>query len=501
MKDVLWVTRTELYKDIKLQLLNPGKAYGTLRVMSPEELDKAVVSFNDILVLTRLPNSLPIVGGTITEELQTPLAHVNLMAQSRGTPNIALLGASLDPRIAPFVDKLVKFEVGKEGFSISETTLAEAQKYWDSLKKDPFFPEHDDEVEGLPTFAEFGFADSRAFGVKAANLAEMTHIIPDSTPDGFGVPFHYYDQFMATAKATPALCEKAREDCVKEGRSEEICGQALGVCKKHAGEGAVFWDYVTALLADKDFKGETLLREACLDNLVWMIRNSEVDPEFGAMLDARVAELMGDHKIRLRSSTNSEDLPHFSGAGLYVSVSAVAAGEKAASKRILEVWASIWKWKPFEERAFWNIDHLSVRMGICASRSFPDEQANGVLITQNIADPFSFGYYVNVQLGEISVTNPEDGSTPEAFSILPKPGGGIQIARLYFSSLSPDKAILADGEVTALYDTCRKVQKHFAKLYDQDPYYFALDVEFKFEGPERKLYLKQVRPYAPKSEL
>jgi len=35
-------------------------------------------------------------GGLITEAFQTPLSHVNLLSQARGTPNMALAGARTD---------------------------------------------------------------------------------------------------------------------------------------------------------------------------------------------------------------------------------------------------------------------------------------------------------------------------------------------------------------------------------------------------------------------
>ena len=134
-------------------------------------------------------------------------------------------------------------------------------------------------------------------------------------------------------------------------------------------------------------------------------------------------------------------------------------------------------------------------MGVAVTPSYPFEQANGVLITQNIADLTVAGMYVNVQLGEVPVTNPEGGANPEIFSILPGPLGAVQVARQRFSSLSPDKPILADEEIDSLFVEAGKIQTHFAGLYGKDPYALALDLEFKFHGPDRKLIIKQVRPY------
>jgi len=259
--------------------------------------------------------------------------------------------------------------------------------------------------------------------------------------------------------------------------------------------------YAERLLADEEFAQNSPLREACLDSLVYLVGHGPVNESFAHDLDTRVAEIFGDARVRLRSSTNAEDLPEFSGAGLYRSLSAYALGDDRASQRIRKVWASVWKWKAFEERRFWNIDHLAVHMGVAVNQAFQDEAANGVLITQNITNPGVAGMYVNVQVGEVSVTNPTDGALAEVFSIIPAPGGGVQTARQRYSSLLPEQTVLTDQEVTRLYAAAARVAEHFAPLYDVDVTQLTLDLEFKFHGPERALIIKQARPYATQVSL
>jgi hypothetical protein len=492
--DAGWVTQTELYGGLTEQLLNPGVAYGTLRRMSPEELAVSVVSFQDVLLLTRLPNELPVVGGTITEELQTPLAHVNVAARSRGTPNLALLGAAGDPRVAPLVGQLVRFEVADGGFTLAATTLPEAQAFWDARGGEPFVPEADLEREGLLPFADIGFADAVAVGAKAANVAELSHLLGAQAPSGFAVPFRYYEMFLATATVTRSRCDAAQVDCLEEGRTAAVCNAARALCEPPEG-GQSVRAWLESLLAHPSFAADSAVREATLDAVRHVLRHVRVDPAFAAELDAAVAAAHGTRPVRLRSSTNAEDLPGFSGAGLYSSVAA-RGGDDPASAEIRKVWASVWNWRAFEERAFWGIDHLAVRMGVAVHEAFPDEAANGVLVTQNIADPTTLGMYVNVQQGETSVTNPEGGALPEIFVLVPAPGGGgVQVQRQRFSSLSPGTPILTDAEVRALYSAAGAVQEHFAPLYGVDPRGLVLDIEFKFHGPERALFLKQVRPY------
>lgn len=494
-RSALWLKREEIYGGIDLQLLNQGIAYGKLRLLTPEELEREPVSFKDIAVLPRLPNELPLLGGTITEELQTPLAHVNVAARARGTPNIALLKASADDRIAPFLDKdrIVRFEVGEFDFTIEEATLEEAQTFWDSLIPDEtIVPESDLERTGLPSFSELGFNDSISVGAKAANLAELHNMTDSRTPDGFAVPFRYYDLFLKEKQISSSLCTEAGMDCKEEGRAKELCQNVAGFCNQK-GEGESLEVYLLELLSDTSFETDTAYREAALDGLRYLIHHIPVDNLFGEILDKKVLELRGNETVRLRSSTNAEDLPSFSGAGLYRSVSA-ELGDREPSSRIRKVWASVWNWRAFEERSFWGIDHMAVKMAVAVHRSFPDEAANGVLITSNLADPSIFGFYVNVQLGETAVTNPEGGALPEIFSII-LGANGINVVRQRYSSLSPDEAIMSEVEIQDLYISSRQIQGHFAGLYGQSPYEAALDMEFKLHGPERELIIKQVRPY------
>ncbi|MBN1610555.1 MAG: hypothetical protein JW940_28250 [Polyangiaceae bacterium] len=498
-QDALWTDAEELYAGIEEQILNPGLAYGTLRLFTPEALERAVVSSQDIVVLTRLPNDLPLVGGTITAELQTPLAHVNVAARARGTPNLALRNAESDPRVTELLGKLVRFEVTRSGFTLEPASDEEAQAYWDSQTREPFSPESDSSDHGLPGFDDVGFGGAIYCGPKAANLSELRQLLGEQAPPGFVVPFWAYDQHMSRSRVSDELCQDAREDCVEEGRSGVLCSGAFDRCSASASADESPYDYAARLIDDAEFGRDTAVREACLDSLVYVVSHAPVDDVFAAELDARVAEVFGQAKVRLRSSTNAEDLPNFSGAGLYESKSAWASGEDAASRRIGKVWASVWGFKAFEERRLWSIDHLAVRMGVAVNPAFDDEQANGVLITQNITNPGVVGMYVNVQLGEVSVTNPEDGALPEVFSILPAPDGGVQVARQRLSSLSPDEPLLSDEEVAELYRAAARVQAHFAPLYDQDVSELALDLEFKFHGPERALIIKQARPYATRA--
>jgi pyruvate, water dikinase len=493
-RGVVSIRHSDFYAGVTLQALNPGVAFGTLKVMTPEALARTPVSYRDLLLLTRLPNELPVVAGTITEEFQTPLAHVNVAARTRGTPNLAHPGASEDPAIAPLIDSLVRFEVGAGDFSIRGATLEEAQEFWTERRPNRFVPMFDSSFLGVPSWDELVFSDSLRVGVKAANLAELSRALGANAPGkGLAVPFHYFEAHMTGSRTSGALCDAAATDCSRSGPDEAACAFARDLCLPPRAESESLTDYVARVLEDATFVEDTAKRDAVLANLRYFVEHSPLDAEFAALLDARVAEVFQDARVKLRSSTNSEDLPNFSGAGLYESFGARASGKEAASRVITKVFASVWSFRAFEERSFWNIDHRAVRMGCVINEAFTDELANGVLVTANIADPSVYGMYVNVQQGEQSVTNPTDGALPETFSIVDGPAGP-EVVRQRFSSLSPDQPVLAGDEIAALYRAAAKARSHFEPLYDLGPGQLILEMEFKLT-PAHEIVFKQARPY------
>ena len=506
--DILVFTHAELFGDIPYQIMNTGTAYGTLRKLTAAELDTAIVSSHDILILETLPAEIPLVAATISKDAQTPLSHVNLAAQARKTPNIAFNGNELPDSLLALCGKLVKLEVKSNSYTVHEATLDEAQAFWNKNVREQKTLSFDLSDSGLVDFANLDFKSSKSVGVKAANLAELHKLIPENSPDGFAVPFYHYSHFMDYAQVTEELCGRSFDDCGKEGRASEICTQVKNACvsalrqaqgteSAEASGTATLRSYVENLIAREDFKTETRLREAVLDNIRYMFKHIPVDKNFGDALDAKVRTLYGEAGVRLRSSTNSEDLEDFNGAGLYKSVKATAREKDLPSDEIRKVWASVWSFKAFEERTLWNINHMSVQMAVAVHEAYPDEVANGVIITQNIADYSVAGIYANIQVGETSITNPEGGELPEIISIIPSPppARGVQSVLLQHSSLCPDSLILTDGEIYSLYQFVLKIQNRFAVLYNVYSDALALDIEFKVMGEERKLIFKQVRPY------
>ena len=209
---------------------------------------------------------------------------------------------------------------------------------------------------------------------------------------------------------------------------------------------------------------------------------------------------------RFRSSTNAEDLEFFSGAGLYDSYSAKKDHDtKTIENAIKKVWASLWNFRAFEERDYYRIDHLSTAMGILVHRSFPDEDANGVVITKNLYN-INPGFIVNVQFKEYSIVFPEPGILHDQIILYTYSldnSRNFTIEYLSHSNIPGfnGKNVLSGKELNELGEYCLQLKKHFFYnvphtcncLFDD----FGLDIEFKIDSPndKRKLYIKQVRLY------
>jgi pyruvate, water dikinase len=475
-----WLTRSERAGDATEQVLHPGVAYGYLRQHAPAP--GFVPSSRDVLVLDQIPNDLPVVAGTITASFQTPLSHVNLLARARGTPNLAVVDALSDKRIQPLLGHLVRFEVTATGFALDSVPLAEAEAFWKHQGREPLVvPKANLKVTGVLSLSELGFADSRSVGAKAANVAELHRLLPDVAPGGLAVPFSVGDAFMRGTVVTRDACEAAADDCASEGRKASVCGRVSAWCQTHALRASTLREVAEAVVSDAELAGDAVAREATLDSLRHLVSHGPVDETFGRALDARVEAVFGESRIRLRSSTNAEDLPEFSGAGLYRSVSAQASEGKPASQRIRKVWASLWNWNAYEERTYWGIEHLDVQMAVLLHQAYPAEAANGVLITFDERGNRPDGFYVNVAPGEASVTNPQGGALPEDFVLM--------------ANEPADSDILSAPEQVTLHAAATRIRSHFAALYGLPPGDTKLDLEFKLRGEDRALVIKQVRPY------
>ncbi|MEZ4436836.1 MAG: PEP/pyruvate-binding domain-containing protein, partial [bacterium] len=205
----------------------------------------------------------------------------------------------------------------------------------------------------------------------------------------------------------------------------------------------------------------------------------------------------GDAGVRFRSSSNTEDLPGFNGAGLYTSVTAYLDDPTdPIDDAIREVWASLYLARAWDERDYFNIAQDEVAMAVLVHPAFPGERANGVGISRNVLEPIRDQHYFNVQHGEALVTNPAPGVGTE--QIIHDRRRSPRVRYLARSTLRDGAPVLSSEEIEAVACALRAIHRHFQPLIDPlgEDRWFAMDIEFKLLGDERSLLVKQARPYS-----
>lgn len=451
------VSADEVFRGVRYQPLTLGVAFGTLRfVRGP--LDPVTVRPDQILVLEQLPDEIPISAAVITQPLQAPLGHIALLSATRATPNMGLRDALSDPRLTALEGRLVRLSLGAQDFEIRAASDAEAQASWAARRPpQPFTPAIDRADRGLPDLCSLSIpADVHMVGAKAAQLGEACRIGGViRTPGGFAIELHHYLDHLARTGAD-------------------------------AGVGA--------MLVDGGFRTDAAVRSARLAELRAIIERTPVDRALLSALRRKIASFPGAPRVILRSSTNAEDLPGFTGAGLYRSV---VVGPRASNAELANalrrVWASVWLDGAYDEREWYRIDHAQVAMGVIVQPFVDGAMANGVAITANPFYAARPGFFVNAQALGGSVTGAGGDEIPEQHIIYTY-SEDIESEVLSRSSRNGGQPLLRDAEIRELTAVLEALHEHFMPHWQAGDAN-AVDVEFLLAGPDRDVIVLQARPF------
>ncbi|MFL5730470.1 MAG: PEP/pyruvate-binding domain-containing protein, partial [Cytophagaceae bacterium] len=328
----------------RTKVLNAGTVFGYLRYAGANDPPRHFGP-SDIVVYEQLPRRVPPVAGFITLEPQTPLSHVNLLAINRGSVNIYISDAATLPGLKSLIGKPVKLSAkGNQEVKLVAASEQEVKQFADSRIRQVDIP------VPVKTYAEIvvlgkdsGAGMSTAFiGAKAANYHRMYRKVPEHVKPGSAIPFYYYFKVFESSGADSILRKLLQ---VKDTADTKL---------------------VYSLLAE--------MRERIL--------HASIDPALLKQMRIFISEQFGEKKIRLRSSTNCEDLPDFNGAGLYLSKGFQAdESDRKLEMKLLEIYTSLWTPLAFEEREFYRIDHRKAGMAILINQAYSKELANGVVLT------------------------------------------------------------------------------------------------------------------------
>jgi hypothetical protein len=453
------VLQSEISKEQDYQPLNVARGIGRIHII--EKLDEHVeIGFNEILVLKETPIQLPPVAGIITTQPSTPLSHINLLAKGWGVPNAYIKNA--DELLKQYDGWWVSFETLRDKYSIKRADLNQIDEYQKRLKErlDIMQPRFDLQTRRLAALREQRARQSIAYGGKSANLGEVMNArLPGViVPNGFTIPFFYYDQF------------------IKENNLEEP---------------------IYEMMNDQRFVHDPAYRRERLTAMRERIQKGTLNAKLRAEVLRRVAAEYAGKGLFVRSSSNSEDLPNFSGAGLYDTVPNVK-GDNELIEAIKTVWASLWKFEAYEARERANVDHSKIFMAVLLQEAINSE-SSGVMISTDPYDRDNRGaIYISAKRG-LGIKVVEGKRVAEQILYRPR-GQSVQVltrsaedSLLTFDEKGGVREIPITGERAVLTD---EVIRRLVHAADQIKRVFrGRDQDIEWAYMKGQIYIIQSRPY------
>lgn len=464
-----------------LRALNPGMARGPLQRLPRPDAETAGGK-KPIVLVSETTADLPPVAGIITAREGNTLSHVQLLARNLGLPNVVA-----GPAVLPILEQWV----GEQIVLLASPGGVVHLYPDDAVRWNPVFPESDvipaairpnlDKLEldhtGFIALEDLRASDSgRSVGPKAARLGELKTHFPNQIAPGLVIPFGQFRDMLMQPLAPDgqSLFEWMHDNYA---RLKAIDNPAI-----RQRETMVFLNEVRS-----------------------RIEHFEFSTEFRQDLREQMEEVFGpegSYGVFVRSDTNVEDLPGFTGAGLNRTVFNVVGFEQVLDA-IKTVWAS-----PFTERAYgWRQALMEqpehVYVAVLLHQTVPAEKS-GVMVTADITNnsPGIFSIAVNEGAG-----GGVDGQAAESLKVdinsgavrllaiaaepckwdLPATGGAGKIPA------SGADRVLTDVEINQLIAFGRELPERYPVLLDNQGQPVPADIEFAFAAG--RLYLNQIRPF------
>jgi hypothetical protein len=463
--------------------LNPGLARGVLHArfdaLKPEHFDP-----HGIYLLPETLTDLPPVAGILTAGEGNPLSHVQLLARNLGIPNVGV-DEDLLPKIQAHDGEKVVLAVSPAGL----VELVEYSDRWNAVFGEnnaqqavvirPDLDKLDLDVRDFIDLDTLRASDSgRIVGPKAAKLGELRSHFPEAVAPGLAIPFGVFREVVLEQPY------RGTEQTVFEWM-------------------VAHYRHIEALPADSAQRREATERFRA--ELYDLVVHARLDAAFRDRLHAAMVRTFGSLDglgVFIRSDTNVEDLPGFTGAGLNLTLPNVVGFDNIVAG-IAQVWAS-----PFTARAFaWRQSHMEhpedVYPAVLLLKSVPNDKS-GVMVTADIdtGDTNILSVAVNEGVG-----GAVDGQSAESLRIdtrdasvrvlatatapwrrMPAPGGGIETL-----PVSGEETVLRPAEIRQLIQFARELPQRFPPITDDTGKPTPADIEFGFL--DGKLQLFQLRPF------
>lgn len=456
--------------------LNTGSAIGPLRVFDTlEAMEHATLNATDIVAIPETIAELSPVAGILTLGEGNALSHVQLLARNFGIPNIAIDQKTID-LLKPLEGQEVLLVVDSAGNVVLRAVDEEVRT---ALRK----PAGDEQTisdkidvplpnlnmtDVLPLTKIGRRMSGKVVGPKAANLGELNRLFPGRVAPAVAVPFGIYARHL----------------------------QAAGLDRRIV---AAFAQRDDGTLSEVGFDAEIASIRLAIANLELLDDTRE---QLAAMMQDAFGE-PGSYGVFVRSDTNVEDLPQFTGAGLNETVPNVVDPD-AQLAAIPRVWSSVLSPRALAWRSSVLANPARIYASVLLMKSVPSTKS-GVLVTRNLFDRGVPGLTASVAWG---VGGAVAGEAAESIVIL---DDGVD---LIFDAKSPYQrnvtttngmswvqadagTVLQPAEIEQLRSLAQEVNKKYAPALDENGLPRPWDIEFGFVDGELTLF--QIRPLVEKT--
>ncbi|ROP47672.1 PEP/pyruvate-binding domain-containing protein [Streptomyces sp. PanSC9] len=490
----------ELFGNRTRTCLNPGEAEGRLRYFrSTAEYAAAAaeLGWSDIVAMPCLPDDVPRVAGFVNTAPITPLSHTNVLASGWAIPNAIVRDLDALVERDGLDGAWVRYRVREDAITLERLPGAPAldRPVWHQQRIRIGAPL----LEEAPVLAlhRLRRTDRDSYGTKAANLGELHHVLDSRTADLIAfyarsrpprphLLAHLAARLGETDPSPERLRTAAAERVADTVRAPD--GVALPFRLHHLflTSSPALQQGIGKLKMALELEAFDIIDSLCL-GLQRLIHGTPMPEEVVRMITGAVPAALADgRRLVVRSSSNAEDLPGFSAAGIYDSVTTVQ-GEDQLMDAVRQVWASLVSPRSVRLRHQVGISLDDTYMGVIVQEYVP-AGLGGVLVTCN---PTRREDFRNVYLN-CTADSPErvvDGTVlPHQYLYNTVEGGGrtVDVGSSGADLPGPTRAALARLALTG-----RLLQSHFSAEDPDD----ALDIEWLMTA-EGAFRLVQIRPYA-----
>lgn len=444
--------------------LNPGIARGILRVFDTlESLEGATLNRGDIVVIPETIAELSPVAGILTLGEGNALSHVQLLARNFGIPNVAVDYDVLE-MLNALAGKRILMIVSSDGDVLIERDDGTAEAQPAALVHSVTVPIPDLGMRRLLPLDEIGrHLSGKVVGPKAANLGELNRLFPGRIAPAVAIPFGVYAAHLDAAGITQRI----------SAAFAAIAGGTIDTAAFDAELAIVRRDIAALRLSP------------------------EISAELTKAMRAQFGE-PGTYGVFVRSDTNVEDLPQFTGAGLNETLPNIVdpAAQLIAVPR---VWSSVLSPRALAWRSSVLANPDQIYASVLLMKSVPATKS-GVLLTTNLYDRSRPGLTASTAWG---VGGAVAGEAAETITITDATFEVVSEAKSpYQRHVSPKEGIdwlpapagrvLTLAEVAQLRGLAREVNTRYEPVQDENGNARPWDIEFGFVAG--RLTLFQIRP-------